>query len=302
MPVPRRDHRPGPLPDRARVRRHRVGGQRQPPYAQRSLQGARAAPRAAASPSVAIPAAPIATRRCPRRCRAARPCTGPHHALRAAGSSCPAVPGVDPAGPVRTGSAQTPVASGPSARPRPSATRSPEPPESTARTYGWLGGARSRQAPVHRLRPLAHQQVVGPAERPRAEEPAVGRHGGGVRGLDAGKSPSSGRQIAGVAPPQDRHQRRAARASARIACSVTSSQPLPRCAAGCAGRGGQRPVEQQHALPGPRASGRRWTAGAARGRVCSSRKMFSRLPGSGRTSGATEKLSPTACPGVGYGS
>ena len=30
--------------------------------------------------------------------------------------------------------------------------------------------------------------------------------------------------------------------------------------------------------------------------------MFSRLRGSGRTSGATEKLSPTACPGVGYGS
>ena len=31
-------------------------------------------------------------------------------------------------------------------------------------------------------------------------------------------------------------------------------------------------------------------------------KMFSRLRGSGRTSGATEKLRPTACPGVGYGS
>ena len=31
-------------------------------------------------------------------------------------------------------------------------------------------------------------------------------------------------------------------------------------------------------------------------------KMLSRLRGSGRTSGATEKLSPTACPGVGYGS
>ena len=28
-------------------------------------------------------------------------------------------------------------------------------------------------------------------------------------------------------------------------------------------------------------------------------KMLSRLRGSGRTSGATEKLSPTACPGVG---
>ena len=30
-------------------------------------------------------------------------------------------------------------------------------------------------------------------------------------------------------------------------------------------------------------------------------KMLARLRGSGRTSGATEKLSPTACPGVGYG-
>ena len=30
-------------------------------------------------------------------------------------------------------------------------------------------------------------------------------------------------------------------------------------------------------------------------------KMLSRLRGSGRTSGATEKLKPTACPGVGYG-
>ena len=30
--------------------------------------------------------------------------------------------------------------------------------------------------------------------------------------------------------------------------------------------------------------------------------MLARLRGTGRTSAATEKLSPTACPGVGYGS
>ena len=36
--------------------------------------------------------------------------------------------------------------------------------------------------------------------------------------------------------------------------------------------------------------------------LSSSRKMLIRLGGSGRTSGATENDSPTACPGVGYGS
>ena len=85
---------------------------------------------------------------------------------------------------------------------------------------------------------------------------------------------------------------------ARMACSVTSSQPLPRWEPGRPGstvstrlsnstprcaQGLRSPVE---GVGNPRSS--RY-----------SRKMLARLRGSGRTPGSTENDSPTAWPGVG---
>lgn len=82
------------------------------------------------------------------------------------------------------------------------------------------------------------------------------------------------------------------------ACSVTSSQPLPRCAAGLRGAVVSALLSRRTPwrVQGVRSpfDGR----GSPRS-VCSSRKMFSRLPGSERTSGATAKLRPIAIPGVG---
>ena len=127
---------------------------------------------------------------------------------------------------------------------------------------------------------LLREQVVGPAEGPGAEEAAVRRHRGRVGGLDRpGSRPGSGRRLRASRPHRIDTSGLPRAASARMACSVTSSQPLPRWAAGLAGRGRQRPVEQQHALPRPGRQVAVGRAGAARGRVCSSRKMFSRLPG-----------------------
>ncbi|CNI60203.1 Uncharacterised protein [Mycobacterium tuberculosis] len=86
--------------------------------------------------------------------------------------------------------------------------------------------------------------------------------------------------------------------SARIAHSVTASQPLPRCDAGLLGR----TVSTLFNSITPRSA--QGVKSPHEGGGCPrsaeySLKMFSRLRGSGRTSGATEKLSPTACPGVG---
>ncbi|CAM5667545.1 hypothetical protein SALBM311S_06361 [Streptomyces alboniger] len=82
-----------------------------------------------------------------------------------------------------------------------------------------------------------------------------------------------------------------------MACSVTSSHPLPRCAAGLRGAVVNALLSNStpccvHGVRSP------FDAWAVRGRSAS-RKMFSRLPGNERTSGATAKLSPMAIPGVG---
>ncbi len=83
-----------------------------------------------------------------------------------------------------------------------------------------------------------------------------------------------------------------------MACSVTSSQPLPRCAPGLRGAVVSALLSSStpccvHGVRSP-LDGR----GSPRSE-CISRKMFSRLPGSERTSGETAKLSPIAIPGVG---
>ena len=83
-----------------------------------------------------------------------------------------------------------------------------------------------------------------------------------------------------------------------MARSVTASQPLPRWAAerpGCT-------VRQRLSSSTPRSvhGVRSPVEGVGCPRsLASSAKMLRRLGGSGRTSGATEKLSPTGWPGVG---
>ena len=83
-----------------------------------------------------------------------------------------------------------------------------------------------------------------------------------------------------------------------MACSVTASQPFPRCEPGCPGRDGEHPVEQHHALlrPGVRSP----FDGAAVAEVVGVLAVdVGQALGIGRTSGATENDRPTACPGVG---
>src|SRR5688572_16566179 len=69
----------------------------------------------------------------------------------------------------------------------------------------------SGKAPVDRLRALLGEQPVRAAERPRAEEAVVRRERAGVRGLDARRAAQQRLEVAGVAAPEDRHERRVAR-------------------------------------------------------------------------------------------
>ena len=116
--------------------------------------------------------------------------------------------------------------------------------------------------------------------------------------LIRGTSPEQRPQVLRVAAPEDRHQRAAA-GDQRPDRGVRDL--LPALAAVRRGRAGahrEHPVEQQDALLGPRrqvAVGGGGTPTSAH----SSRKMFCRLRGTGRTSGATANDSPTGCPGVG---
>lgn len=83
-----------------------------------------------------------------------------------------------------------------------------------------------------------------------------------------------------------------------MACSVTSSQPWPRCAPGL--RGAVVNALLSNSTPCSAHGVRSPFEGRGRPRSeCISRKMFSRLPGRERTSGETAKLSPIAIPGVG---
>src|SRR5262245_32485350 len=90
-------------------------------------------------------------------------------------------------------------------------------------------------------------------------------------------------------------------ASARIACSVTSSHPLPWWEFGRPGWTVSALFSSRtpRSVHGPRSplDGAGWPRSSLY-----SWKMFTRLFGSGRTSGATEKHRPIGWPGVGYGS
>ena len=69
----------------------------------------------------------------------------------------------------------------------------------------------SREAPVDRVGALLHQQRVGPGERLRAEEAAIGRHGRRMGRCDVRDPPSIGSRRLRVPAPQNRHQRRSPR-------------------------------------------------------------------------------------------
>ena len=110
-------------------------------------------------------------------------------------------------------------------------------------------------------------------------------------------------EVAGVAAPQDRHERFAVPVDERADRLLRDGLPaLAAVRARLPRRHGEHPVEQQHALLGPR----REVAGGGR-RVAEvggvlAEDVGAGCRGTGRTSGATENDSPTACPGVGYGS
>jgi hypothetical protein len=109
-----------------------------------------------------------------------------------------------------------------------------------------------RQSPVHRLGTLLDEQVVGPTERPRAEEPTVRRHRRRMSRLDRRKIPQQRPQITRVTPPQNRHQRLAPpdqRPDRLLSHLLPPLTPMRRRTARSRR---QRPVQQQHPLFGPR--------------------------------------------------
>ena len=205
------DDRPRPLSERSGVRGHRVGGQREPPYARVRSPGPPEARRAARPPSVAMPAAPIATAAtvAPSAARSCSPAWA--RSSRVAGSSCSSrCPASIPAGPVRTGAGADRGGHrllGPD-----HAERHPQP--RTARVHPEDvrprgGGHGSRQstgcAPWRSSSSLARLNGREP-KKPRSAD-----MGEGCDGLDRREVAQQRPQIAGVTPPQDRHQRRAPR-------------------------------------------------------------------------------------------
>ncbi|SHS80604.1 Uncharacterised protein [Mycobacteroides abscessus subsp. abscessus] len=110
--------------------------------------------------------------------------------------------------------------------------------------------------------------------------------------------PSIGLSVAASRPHRMATKGASRATSARIAHSVTISQPLPRWDAGLPGRTVNTLFNSitpcsDHGVRSP-------LAGLGRPRsLWYSSKMLPRLRGTGRTSAATEKLSPMACPGVG---
>ncbi len=95
----------------------------------------------------------------------------------------------------------------------------------------------SRQRPVDRLRPLGHQQLVHPGERPRPEEArAAPTAGSGARSPRSAVAPRAGARVCASRPHSTATSGPPRATSAAIAASVTASQPAPRCEAGAPGR------------------------------------------------------------------
>ncbi len=145
-----------------------------------------------------------------------------------------------------------------------------------------------------RGRPPLGERGVRARERARPEEPPRRRHRRRVRRGDRRDVRHPLPQRAGVLAPQDRDERPSRATSALIAHSVTAPPPL------AAMRRRGIPGDGEHRL----SSRTPWSAHGDRSPDCGrgrprssvySVKMFCSDLGTGRVSGATEKLSPTAC-------
>src|SRR5690606_30111627 len=143
-----------------------------------------------------------------------------------------------------------------------SATRAPEratrAPENATRAPGSATRAPENatralwETPVDRRGALRLEEFVGTAERARAEESVVGRQRARVHRLDAPLGPDQRLEFARVAAPQDRHQRLLPRGQRtdRLLGDLLPALALMRVRLPRLHR--ERPVQQQHALPGPR--------------------------------------------------
>src|SRR5580704_12955745 len=122
--------------------------------------------------------------------------------------------------------------------------------------YGRPGCANlcaSRQLPVNGLGALLLEQTVGTAERPRAEEAAVGRVRARVGRFHARHTGHQRGQVAGVAAPQDRHERGAPVGERPDGLLGDFFPAFAAVRAWLAGLYGQHSVQQHDAALAPRA-------------------------------------------------
>ena len=124
-----------------------------------------------------------------------------------------------------------------------------------------------------------------------------------MRRLDARNAAEQGHERPRVAAPQDRHH--GVPLPARPAPGWPARSPAPSPCPGARPGGRGWTVSTRLSSSTPRSAHGVRSPFDGRGKPRSAEysvKMLSRLGGSRRTSGATEKLSPTGWPGVGYGS
>src|SRR5215471_21756885 len=113
------------------------------------------------------------------------------------------------------------------------------------------GGQPLGELPVDGRAALLLQELVGPAERPRPEEPAVGGVRAGVRGLDQRHGGEQRRQVARIPAPEDRDQRRVPGGERPDGLLGHFLPALPAVGAGLSRLDGEDAVEQQHPAFGP---------------------------------------------------
>src|SRR5690625_4528664 len=180
----------------------------------------------------------------------------------------------------------------------PDAARGPDgtPGSDTAGSAATAGRAQSTgSAPSRRRRSLARDNGRDP------QKPAPAESGLGWGEVMHGVSPSAGCSDCASRPHRIATSGWSRSTRARMAWSVTASQPLPRCEAGLPGCTVRARFSSSTPLSA-QADRSPVAGGGAPTSLASSVKMFTNERGSGRTWGCTEKDSPMACPGVGYGS
>src|SRR3954454_394628 len=112
----------------------------------------------------------------------------------------------------------------------------------------------SREAPVDRRTALLLEHPVDPAEGSRPEEAAVRGERAGVHRLDPGDRRQLGLEGLGVAPPEDRGERRPLLGAQRERADGLVGDQLPAATAvrgGPSGSDGEAAVEHHHAGVGP---------------------------------------------------